>query len=855
MPQTPRIEKPAKPALSPHHKSSSTGTVLPTVVRELARPKERRVWVAGGLVKLTGFHEGVPRKADENSPFSLQINQAGHWLVGWFSATDDAIPNVSEVVSLPSRKGDTRGFETACRARGLEASTRIGVGMFIGWIEEHRLRLDGRDRCFVPIEWSRKPVCRGEFNDLDQPFWPAGSAGEARPQALESGQGYLVLEREKPYPKVLGQATPTPAPDRREWTTAGIIFSDTPSQVFERLERVSTVARIPWAVIGQQAEPLRGALIAHHVAPLPSRWIRKLLQNIVPITEFNVFDTPSSQRPAVDSTIEQWQTGIGTQIKAVARERVLRSLIDVHSTILRLNLPMHRSQIRDLIVAQAQLGTKVTLTAAGRLERSYYEIYCDMIAEELLEAPGSAPDFLRPVAKVGTFPVIVDPSRNVRYVVSFEESKVPLPGFLPQADLLKVTLPIPGEPTVALFDMKVARQIVELETKDGSPGVDTISGLPKVKRLIEEIDLTGKASATALHTVGVVSFGIRGSGKPPTVALQIASTDLTYADFGGGYLHFVNATVLPKVSLGNVAAIAPAGSGFLWMTLPRRNDMEVWGSVTELPTLGSGVVEKGKAALGAGLKATDSLEDARKAWDALSGFKKESMPLADGLGRLQANIKELISLRIGYGRVWTGSAGRANPTPDPLRPKPLVYGDDDVQSLRGTSAWFERDDFSLSTIVQARGQTVDKGWMMKGRDNIEIFAALGLAVLLHPRARISVKGYASPEGPAGPQPRGEHDPYNRDLSEDRAQAVAQALADALALYPEGSWPGLDGLDIQALGELPAREQGGLLDPPSTLNEPVFIAWCRSHPDEVTKWPMWRKVEVEVMGLGLLRVVD
>jgi hypothetical protein len=807
------------------------------------------------LVKLTGFHEAVPRKEDENSPFSLQINQAGRWLIGWFSATDDAIPNVSQVVSLPPGTSDTRGFETACRARGLEASTRIGVGMFFGKIEESQLRLDGKERCFLPIEWSRKPVCRGEFNDLDQPFWPAGSAGKVRPQSLEDGRGYLVLEREKPHPKVLGHVAPPPASDRRGWITAGILFSGRPSPVFDRLERVSTEARLPWAVIGQQEEPLRSALIAHHVAPLPSTWIRRLLQNIVPITEFNVFDTASSQRPAVDSNIEQWQTGVSTQIKAAARERVLRSLIDVHNTILRLHLPTHRSLIRDLIVAQAQLGTKVTLTAAGRLERSYYEIYSDMIAEELSESPGSAPDFLRPVAKVGTFPVIVDPSRNVRYVVSFEESKVPLPGFLPQPDLLKVTLPIPGEPTVALFDMKVARQIVEVETKDGSPVLDTISGLPKVKRLIEEVDLAGKASATALHTVGVVSFGLRGSGKPPTVALQIASTDLTYADFGGGYLHFVNATVLPKVSLGNVAGIAPAGSGFLWMTLPRRNDMEVWGSVTELPKLESGVVEKGKAALGAGLKATDSLEDARKAWDALNGFKKESMPLADGLGRLQANIKELISLRIGYGRVWTGSAGRVNPTPDPLRPKPLVYGGDAAQSFGATGARFEQDDFSLSTIVQARGGTVDKGWLVTGRDNIEIFAALGLAVLLHPQARISVKGFASPEGPAGPQPRGEHDPYNRDLSEDRAQAVAQALADALALYPEGSWPGLDGLDIQALGELPAREQGGLLDPPSTLNEPVFIAWCRSHRDEVMKWPMWRKVEVEVMGLGLLRVVD
>jgi len=52
-----------------------------------ARRQKRVPSIDFGSVLLTGFYDAEPPKADENSAFSLRINQVGKHIVGYFSAT------------------------------------------------------------------------------------------------------------------------------------------------------------------------------------------------------------------------------------------------------------------------------------------------------------------------------------------------------------------------------------------------------------------------------------------------------------------------------------------------------------------------------------------------------------------------------------------------------------------------------------------------------------------------------------------------------------------------------------------------------------------------------------------------
>jgi outer membrane protein OmpA-like peptidoglycan-associated protein len=159
-------------------------------------------------------------------------------------------------------------------------------------------------------------------------------------------------------------------------------------------------------------------------------------------------------------------------------------------------------------------------------------------------------------------------------------------------------------------------------------------------------------------------------------------------------------------------------------------------------------------------------------------------------------------------------------------------------------------------LTPLTGRTLDNaGLVQSGRDRLEQFAAEMLAVLLNRGVSISMRGYASPKGPAGPLGRGLDDPYNLGLSQDRAEAVAPGLADGMELYSPESWTGLDGIKVEGLGELPSREQGGGADPPSTSSRAAFLRWCLANPREVDKWPAWRRVDVEISGFGILRLLD
>lgn len=137
------------------------------------------------------------------------------------------------------------------------------------------------------------------------------------------------------------------------------------------------------------------------------------------------------------------------------------------------------------------------------------------------------------------------------------------------------------------------------------------------------------------------------------------------------------------------------------------------------------------------------------------------------------------------------------------------------------------------------------------RIGLELFLASNLYLMLSPASVLILGGHASPEGPQGPLPDGVDDPYNHELSFARADAVYGAVLDAMQIWTD-RWTGQ--LEFDAFGELRARAGvpeggGGLSDPPGTGDTDIFAAWCRSHRDQVAKWPEWRRVEVKLGGFA------
>jgi hypothetical protein len=123
--------------------------------------------------------------------------------------------------------------------------------------------------------------------------------------------------------------------------------------------------------------------------------------------------------------------------------------------------------------------------------------------------------------------------------------------------------------------------------------------------------------------------------------------------------------------------------------------------------------------------------------------------------------------------------------------------------------------------------------------------------------KIELAGHASPEGPIGPLPAGQYDPYNLDLSEERVYAVHYALLDAMTMFPTDAWASVE---LEWHGEAVARDYipyggGGLSDPPGTGNTAAFLQWLKTHRGEVEQWPNWRRVDLRIGGVALLRLYD
>ena len=316
--------------------------------------------------------------------------------------------------------------------------------------------------------------------------------------------------------------------------------------------------------------------------------------------------------------------------------------------------------------------------------------------------------------------------------------------------------------------------------------------------------------------------------------------------------------------MGPYAEIKPLATGFFNVKLPRKNNLELSGSVTRLPQVESSKVLKEAAETLS--TAPRSIKDVVKKGGfvkpyAEDVYKKGPEEAAEGwldslfLKNFKEQFKNIIGVSIGGGKIYAAQDFR---TPDRYKydaPKSTV---EDTHALANQQIanFFEHDSADFSKVVQ-RPEWDYINRTLTGRTLIEMFFALNLGLVLDPDGTIKMVGHASPEGPLGPLPAGKYDPYNDTLSEDRVDAVHYAVIDAMELFPSAAWPLVDPV---WKGESVARDYiqmggGGLSDPPGTVNAPEFLFWLKHHESEVRLWPEWRRVDVRIGGVVLLRLFD
>lgn len=821
------------------------------------RPGEQdRVPVFNGeAVNLNGFYEAVPQPG-QHSGFSLQVNQAGKVLVGWISPT---MKSVSPVTSL--KTADWPYKPSGPNERNLPS--RIGYGVFV-------LDLGSSEKksksAWIKFDWYESRDFSKSFNTFDPQIW-------GRQEGIRH-DGILKLERVRdPEFQYLGVQIRSLGLAEWTWAITGINFSGEARRGFDPVRLVRRKLRLPYEIIKRvevvpfgsttaegaqrKRDMLQEMLIASHISILPESYVLSLLRRTTKLYLEGPFGRQSDQPPATEGALDRWLAAKDKFARRIARDSVIRVLRGMAKDINNLHYAYHREMVRDLFVTNTRLTKK-----SGR---SYYELYVQILDEELSDRGEQAENYLGPIFEMGAFPMISKNNQSFRYTLTF--TPVPL---LALRDYAKA---LPVNAGVAVLDVK--RELVEFELdEEGRKKIDAISGNPVVKQVVESHrgydTAKGGAAPVKLYTVGG-AFGILPTTVPAHAELYTHVGDIKYEDFADGEYSFVWIQGMPNQNIGPYVKVKPITTGFFELKLPKKNNMGLWGSITELSgfefTLPK-TLRKSAQAVTRAPKSAQDLKNLKDQYNQARGYhqdiKQKGMHgAAEGwldslrLRNLKFNFKELLSITMGTGTIKTPQAFRTSHKQHPEEPDHSIE-DTRILASPAIRNFFERDSSDISVIVQS----VERGGIQRfltTRLLLEAYLAENLALVMNSDATMTIHGYASPEGPAGPLPPNVDDPHNFELSIQRADAVAQAVMDAMRLYPSTSWAKFD---IDAFGELTARELktnggGGLADPPSTKDVARFRAWVlnKVNRPQVEEWPRWRRVDVQVVGVQLLRLYD
>jgi hypothetical protein len=208
--------------------------------------------------------------------------------------------------------------------------------------------------------------------------------------------------------------------------------------------------------------------------------------------------------------------------------------------------------------------------------------------------------------------------------------------------------------------------------------------------------------------------------------------------------------------------------------------------------------------------------------------------------KIPTSWKDLVSytlaLGVARGKLSVSTVTNWNLPGAPRTSSATMITDAELQ----TYAMFEFDKFSLD-----RPEALwPSGW--RPRLLLEIILASEIAIFAG-LPRIVFAGYASPEG---------HIFHNQGLSEKRANAVCQAVADAF-----GTPLDLVRVSVTGFGESGSYDGTATAQDPSNSGHPTdppektgeLLAWEEKHQELVRRWPQWRRVDVIVRGTFALRV--
>jgi hypothetical protein len=595
-------------------------------------------------------------------------------------------------------------------------------------------------------------------------------------------------------------------------------FNSSDLSKYDTFRRVSMATRIPNFVIQGLPREMQVKLIAEQVCPIPTSFLDEKRSRV---TETD------GQPPAVAKLIAEWWKAPDKDTRRIKREQIANYVLG------ELDPRGVGEYYREVAYAPARAQAEwKSLTIDGHT-RSYLGWYRQIASEELdllrsLQAasPKTAPKtednlLLHTFRQVG-----FEPQGDYLYTFSFKsEGKSPLPKPSAGADnnpLKPVTL------KGGVFKLDIKKELVQVE-KESDGSVKMKDDQPVVKSRETKWDTGGGNTALAptsylnngfIGAFGEIGAGIKFEGKSANSpsggsfkdATFFSSLDLEKEDFA--FATF-SAVMLggPSAGLGNYVSLDVFSSRYVEVRLSAANGQFVL-STSETKFIKFKTIELSDLKP----KFTTDLKKLAEDYD-----KKWTRPQAEG------RVIDLCTSLAWIVPLFDWKA--KTPNVDPKRPAPNLK-----TALKSEKAVIEAFYKVGSADLDATDAAIPGPEAYSPRLNLEVVLATYRAWFTNPDALMEVVGMTSPEQPAR---------ANLVLSQERAAAVVQAVKDAL-----GSSMRIEKISAKGKGEEPALSSG-LKDPEASgLTREQFQALF---PDEVKKWPLWRRTDLLVDGELIVRV--
>ncbi|MET0637724.1 MAG: hypothetical protein ABWZ25_16970 [Chitinophagaceae bacterium] len=587
------------------------------------------------------------------------------------------------------------------------------------------------------------------------------------------------------------------------------------SPTADRFIRTKTTARSSNFLRQWLPRQMQEYLLAEQICPLPSTYTDIALSSLAP------FDNTTTL-PPVTALINEWRTATDKPTRKIKREKIGNIL----SAVLLDKKAFQTYQVSYGMRIRAHIYSRSLVVKDEK--KTYLQWYQAVLGEELdereeLQKLGKNTDnIISPLVETCR-QLGIAPARNQEYAYTLNFKPMSVPGL--GALSKKPGFSFLAHVGITGFLVTIKKERVTYITEaDGS--TKRVNGIPVVASRTPVWDTSSIPSggfAGAYGDVGAgISFGAedsldsdkgvpvdtkRISGESKTKktgelkGMEFRSsisidkpTEFEYARFS------IAAVRAPGIAVGNFGSIDLFSSKYIEFRLSNNIILST--------------VEENS------LKLTPpSVPGAGNLFNAGKYIKDWKSPKASA---------RLLDISVGWGIILTNLPSVMKPVASD-RIQYSEERDKKVKAYKLQEAFFKVDSANLD-------QTTALG-SFPPRVILETFLACERALFTNGDALIRAFGYTSPEHTAA---------HNLELSQKRADAVVQGIKDAF-----GNLLRVTSITAKGLGE-----EAGLRSDLSLLNPPDPIGnWATSHPEQVKKWPDWRKVDIEVEGIVVARFQD